>query len=91
LLPVVAVPLPLSIVRGTGEVVIKSGEKVRIKESAFLDTRYHLQQHARYREIGTIIEPSPAATAVAQIYIIVKFEECGQRHRLLADEIEPVR
>jgi hypothetical protein len=74
-----------------GEDTIKHGARVRLNQAALPEDRPHLQQHARQGDIGTVSAPSKQSPRMAQIYIIVRFDGCGQAHRLLAHELEPAR
>jgi hypothetical protein len=44
--------------------------------------------HARQRDIGHIAGPSRQSPAMATLYTIVHFAQCGRDHRLLESEIE---
>jgi hypothetical protein len=63
---------------------------VRLRPEPFGDGRPHLQQHARQRDIGVVVETSKQSPAMAKLYVIVHFDRCGRDHRLLESELEPV-
>jgi hypothetical protein len=66
---------------------IKIGTRVRIKPEAVGERHPHLLGHARARDVGVLAPPPSQSPAMATLYVIVHFEECGQDHRLLPSEI----
>lgn len=66
---------------------LQAGTRVRIKSTGALDRRPHLAQHARQGDVGVIGGPSRQSPKMAKLYVIVRFDNCGQDHRLLRDEI----
>lgn len=64
------------------------GASVRLRAEAFGYTRPHLLWHARQRDVGVIAGPSHQSPAMAQLYTIVHFDQCGHDHRLLTEELE---
>ena len=74
--------------RTWGGNVIEHGTKVRLKPDAFGSNRPHLLWHARQRDIGVVSGPSKQSPAMAQLYVIVHFDQCGHDHRLTQDELE---
>ncbi len=73
-----------------GGITIDTGTRVRLKPEHFNYGRPHLLLHARQRDIGVISPPSKQSPAMARLYIIVRFEQCGHDHRLLEQELELV-
>lgn len=70
--------------------IIETGTRVRLKPELFNYSRPHLLFHARQRDVGVVSPPSKQSPAMARLYTIVHFEECGHDHRVLAEEIENV-
>ena len=73
-----------------GRGIIETGTRVRLKPDRFTYSRPHLLFHARQGDIGVVSPPSKQSPAMARLYIIVHFEQCGHDHRLLSDELETV-
>lgn len=73
------------------EDVIETGTRVRLKPEYFTYSRPHLLYHARQGDIGVVSPPSKQSPAMAKLYTIVRFEQCGHDHRLLNDELEVVK
>jgi len=69
--------------------IIKTGTRVRLRPEPFTSGRPHLFQHARQRDVGVVVNSSPRSPAMAKLFTIVRFDECGQHHRLLESELEP--
>jgi hypothetical protein len=69
---------------------LQQGTKVRLKAEKFKEGRPHLLQHARQRDVGVVSEPSKQSPAMAKLYVIVRFKQCGHDHRLIASELEQV-
>jgi hypothetical protein len=44
--------------------------------------------HARQGDVGVVAPPSKQSPAMAKLYIIVHFEQCGHDHRLLTEELD---
>jgi hypothetical protein len=70
-------------------VVIDIGTKVRLRSDRFSYSRPHLLLHARQGDVGVIAPPSRQSPAMARLYVIVRFENCGRSHRVLEEELEP--
>lgn len=70
---------------------IERGTRVRLRAEAFGYGRPHLLWHARQGDIGVVSGPSKQSPAMARLYIIVHFEQCGHDHRLTDGELEVVR
>jgi hypothetical protein len=70
--------------------MIETGTKVRLRPDRFTYARPHLLVHARQEDIGVISPPSKQSPAMARLYLIVHFDQCGHDHRVLEDEIELV-
>jgi hypothetical protein len=68
--------------------IITDGTKVQIKQTASINGRPHLLQHARQSDVGTVTGPPQRSPKMAKLYVIVRFDECGQNHRLLEDELK---
>jgi hypothetical protein len=78
--------------RGLGGVaILAQGTKVRLKEALFSYSRPHLLFHARQGDVGMVSPPSKQSPAMAKLYTIVRFEQCGHDHRLLDEELEVVK
>lgn len=73
-----------------GGKIIEQGTKVRLRPELFSYSRPHLLFHARQRDIGVVSPPSKQSPAMARLYTIVHFEQCGHDHRLLSEELEVV-
>jgi len=73
-----------------GRPLINTGTRVRLKPELFSYSRPHLLFHARQGDVGTVAPPSKQSPAMARLYTIVHFEQCGHDHRLLMDELEIV-
>lgn len=69
------------------EDLIEEGTRVKLKAAAFDHRRPHLLLHARRQDVGTVARPSKRSPGMAQLYIIVRFDQCGHDHRLREDEI----
>lgn len=69
---------------------IKTGTCVRLKPELFNYSRPHLLFHARQRDVGVVSPPSKQSPAMARLYVIVHFDECGRDHRVLPEELEEV-
>ena len=69
---------------------IPEGTRVRLKPEAFGYSRPHLMGHARQGDIGVVSAPSRQSPAMARLYTIVHFDQCGHDHRLVGDELEVV-
>jgi hypothetical protein len=67
---------------------INTGTKVRLRPEQFTYSRPHLLYHARQGDLGTVAPPSRQSPAMARLYVIVHFDQCGHDHRLLENEIE---
>lgn len=74
--------------RKGGVAILAQGTKVRLKEDLFSYSRPHLLFHARQGDVGTVSPPSKQSPAMAKLYTIVHFEQCGHDHRLLDEELE---
>ena len=70
-------------------VAIDIGTKVRLRPELFSYSRPHLLLHARQGDVGVIAPPSRQSPAMARLYVIVRFDNCGRSHRVLEEEIEP--
>ncbi len=70
------------------EGTIEQGTRVKLNAAAFDHRRPHLLWHARRQDVGTVVRPSKQSPQMSQIYIIVRFDQCGHDHRLREDEIE---
>lgn len=70
--------------------VIEEGKKVRLKAEEFSYSRPHLLWHARKGDVGVVTAPSKQSPAMAKLYTIVHFDQCGHDHRVTDDEIEVV-
>jgi hypothetical protein len=77
-------------VRG-GIAILAQGTKVRLKEALFSYSRPHLLFHARQGDVGVVSPPSKQSPAMAKLYTIVRFDQCGHDHRLLDEELEVVK
>jgi hypothetical protein len=64
-----------------------NGAKVKIKQTPSVNGRPHLLQHARQGDVGTVAGPPQRSPKMANLYVIVRFDQCGQNHRLLKEEI----
>ena len=64
-----------------------NGTKVKIKQTPSVNGRPHLLQHARQGDVGTVAGPPQRSPKMANLYVIVRFDQCGQNHRLLKEEI----
>ena len=73
-----------------GAVILAQGTRVRLREEKFSYSRPHLLFHARAGDVGVVSPPSKQSPAMARLYTIVHFEQCGHDHRLLDDELEAV-
>ena len=67
---------------------IETGTRVRLKPERFTYSRPHLLFHARQGDVGVVSPPSKQSPAMARLYIIVHFDQCGHDHRLLAEELD---
>ena len=67
---------------------IKSGTRVRLRIEACNESRPHLLLHARRRDVGVVSDTSKRSPAMAKLYTVVHFEQCGQDHRLLDSELQ---
>jgi hypothetical protein len=74
--------------RGGG--TIETGTKVRLRPELFTYSRPHLLYHARSGDIGVVAPPSKQSPAMARLYVIVHFDQCGHDHRLLPAEVVAV-
>ena len=78
--------------RAVGRItILAQGTKVRLKEELFSYSRPHLLFHARQGDVGVVAPPSKQSPAMAKLYTIVHFEQCGHDHRLLDEELEIVK
>jgi hypothetical protein len=78
--------------RAVGRIaILAQGTKVRLKEELFSYSRPHLLFHARQGDIGVVSPPSKQSPAMAKLYTIVHFDQCGHDHRLLDEELEIVK
>jgi hypothetical protein len=66
---------------------LASGTRVKIKLMPSVSGRPHLLQHARQGDVGTVSGPPQRSPKMANLYVIVRFDQCGQNHRLLQEEI----
>jgi hypothetical protein len=69
---------------------IETGTRVRLRLECFTYSRPHLLYHARQGDVGTVAPPSKQSPAMARLYVIVHFDQCGHDHRLLDAELECV-
>jgi hypothetical protein len=76
--------------RDSGRFAIETGTKVRLRPECFSYSRPHLLYHARQGDVGQVSPPSRQSPAMARLYVIVHFDECGHDHRLLEQEMEAV-
>ena len=67
---------------------INIGTRGRLRLESCSESRPHLLLHARQRDVGTVVESSRQSPAMAKLYTIVHFENCGHDHRLLDAELE---
>ncbi len=72
------------------EDAIEEGTRVKLHAAAFDHRRPHLLWHARRHDVGMIARPSKQSPGMSQLYIIVRFDQCGHDHLLREDEIEIV-
>jgi hypothetical protein len=72
------------------DAAIEAGTWVRLRQPAIAPGRLHLLQHARMADVGVVSPPHKQSPGMSALYVIVVFEDCGQHHRLLPDEIEVV-
>jgi hypothetical protein len=70
--------------------IITTGTPVKIKLTPTVTGRPHLLQHARQGDVGAVAAPPQRSPKMANLYVIVRFEQCGQNHRLLQDELAVV-
>lgn len=61
---------------------------MRLRIEACNESRPHLLLHARRRDVGVVSDTSKRSPAMAKLYTIVHFEQCGQDHRLLDGELQ---
>jgi hypothetical protein len=61
-----------------------------LRPDCFTYSRPHLLYHARQGDVGTVAPPSKQSPAMARLYVIVHFDQCGHDHRLLETELEAV-
>ena len=69
---------------------IDIGTKVRLRPDRFSYSRPHLLLHARQADVGTISPPSRQSPAMARLYVIVRFDNCGRSHRVVQEELEVI-
>jgi hypothetical protein len=79
------------VIHGRGTIItIEKGTRIRLKPDAFSYSRPHLLGHARQGDVGVVSGPSKQSPAMARLYTIVHFAQCGHDHRLNEEEIEVV-
>jgi len=72
------------------DTILAQGTNVRLKEERFNYSRPHLLFHARQGDVGVVAPPSKQSPAMARLYTIVHFDQCGHDHRLLDEELDVV-
>ena len=62
------------------------GARVRIRHVNALRAA-HMLDHARRGDAGVVVAPSGTLARLTD-YVLVQFDGCGRRHRLLPDELQ---
>jgi hypothetical protein len=68
---------------------VDTSTRVVINES-ITGLSHHVLAHARRQDVGVVVEAQGAEARVPGSFVLVEFEGCPTRHRLLVHELEPV-